>query len=103
VFDDGSKYAGTFFETVKPVFQVLAAVQTAISPDRNKTVQGLLNVVNDKMGLGLAPLVVDGDYGPKTKAMALAVQRKLGGDVVADGWIGQVSLGALQIFMQGAK
>ncbi len=97
---DIQKYAEIAFNLVKPALQVVAAVQTSIDPNRNKTIQNLLNVANEKMGLGLVPLVVDGDYGPKTKEMALAVQRKLGGDVVADGWIGQMSLAALQGFMQ---
>lgn len=99
IYADVQKWAGALFDAVKAPLQVVAAVQTTIDPNRNKTIQNMLNLANDKMSLGLAPLVVDGDYGPKTKAMATAVQRKLGGDVVADGWIGIVSLGALQVFM----
>lgn len=97
------EWAGTLFTSVKPGLQILAAVQTSFDPDRNKTIQNLLNTANDFMKLGLAPLVVDGYYGPKTQEMAKAVQRKLGGDVVADGWIGTISLGALQVFMQQGK
>lgn len=94
------EWAASLFNSVKPGLQIVAAVQTAFDADRNKTIQNLLNTANDFMKLGLSPLIVDGYYGPKTQDMAKAVQRKLGGDVVADGWIGTISLGALQMFMQ---
>ncbi len=98
-FAQAQAWAGSIFDKVKPALQVVAAVQTTIDPNKNKTIQGMLNLANEKMGLGQAPLVVDGIYGPKTKAMALAVQQKLGGDVVADGWVGQITLAALEIYM----
>lgn len=100
IFAQIQSYAQGLFDNVKPALQVVAAVQTSIDPNRNKTIQNLLNTANDVMKLGVAPLAVDGDYGPKTKEMAIAVQRKLGGDIVADGWIGSVSLSALQLYMQ---
>jgi len=92
--------AKRIFDSVDPALQVAAAVSVAVDPDKNKTIQGLLNIANAKMSLGLPNLVVDGVYGAKTREMAAAVQKKLGGDVVVDGWFGMLSLAALEIWMK---
>lgn len=100
-------YASKAFAAVQPALRAVAAIQTIISPDKNKTIQGGLNVAAQALGVTLPPLVVDGDYGPKTREMAMAVQKalveKLGIKLAVDGWWGQLSAAALQIFMQGAK
>lgn len=107
LFGQVQAWAAKLFDKVNPALQVVAAVQTSIDPDKNKTVQNLLNVANTNMKLGLAPLVVDGVYGPKTKEMAAAVQKKLAADlkleVVVDGWAGQLTQFALQTWMQQNK
>lgn len=99
VYDVIAKYGEVFFDGVRSAVQVVAAVQTVYNPDMNRTIQGVLNVVSPMLGLPDPKLELDGFYGPLTKAAALAVQAKLGGDVAADGWIGRLSMAALQTFM----
>lgn len=99
VYNIIAKYGEVFFDGVRSAVQVVAAVQTVYNPDMNRTIQGVLNVVSPMLGLPDPKLALDGFYGPLTKDAAMAVQRKLGGDVVADGWIGRLSMAALQTFM----
>ena len=78
-----------FFPKAAPALQVAAAAMASFDTNVTKWVQGALNVY-------LVPspnLVVDGVYGPKTKAAVELLQAKLG--LTVDGWAGQVTQAAI--------
>ena len=80
---------GQFFPQAKPQLQVAAAAMAAFDTDVTKWLQGSLNAL-----LTPSPnLVVDGVYGPKTKAAVTALQQKLG--LTVDGWAGKVTQAAI--------
>ena len=81
---------GAMFPKVKKELRIAAAVMTAFDPDVTKWVQGSLNVL---MELD-PPLVVDGYYGPLTRAAVQKMQRSLG--LTVDGWAGQLTQSAIQ-------
>ena len=78
-----------FFPKAAPALQVAAAAMASFDTNVTKWVQGALNVY-----LSPSPnLVVDGVYGPKTKAAVELLQAKLG--LTVDGWAGQVTQAAI--------
>lgn len=95
--------ASKIFSAVKPALQAVAVLQTAL-PDKNKAAQAAMNLGKVALGVTLPDLVVDGTYGAKTQEMATAIQKalaaKLGITLASDGWWGQLSIAALQMFMQ---
>lgn len=82
-------YGGQFFPNAKPQFRIAAAAMTAFDPNVTKWLQGALNTLLDPS----PNLVVDGSYGPKTKAAVEQVQQKLG--LTVDGWAGQLTQAAI--------
>ncbi len=85
---------GQFFPAAAPALHIAAGAMAAFDPNVTKWVQGGLNAV-------LTPtpnhLVVDGVYGPRTKAAVETLQKQLGLDV--DGWAGVLTQAALTAAM----
>lgn len=80
---------GQMFPQAKPQLKVAAAAMAAFDPNVTKWLQGSLNVL-----VSPSPnLVVDGIYGPKTKAAVTQLQTDLG--LAVDGWAGQVTQAAI--------
>lgn len=79
------QYGGQFFPNVKPELKIAAAAMTAFDPNVTKWLQGSLNALVEPS----PNLVVDGLYGPKTRAAVEALQAKLG--LAVDGWAGQLT------------
>ncbi len=84
------EYGSKLFPKVSPELQVAAAAMAAFDPNITKWIQGSLNALVDPS----PALVVDGIYGPKTRAAVETVQAKLGLEV--DGWAGQLTQAAIQ-------
>lgn len=79
-----------FFPKVAPELQAAATVMSQFDPSVTKWLQKALNQV-----LQPSPnLVVDGQYGPKTKAAVEQMQAKLG--LKVDGWAGTLTQAAIQ-------
>lgn len=83
------KYGGDFFPNAKPELHIAAAAMTAFDPNVTKWLQGSLNALLDPS----PNLVVDGSYGPKTKAAVERVQKQMG--LTVDGWAGQLTQAAI--------
>ncbi len=83
------KYGGDFFPSAKPELRIAAAAMSAFDPNVTKWLQGALNSMDPSPNL-----VVDGSYGPKTKAAVEAAQKKLG--LTVDGWAGVATQAAIQ-------
>lgn len=82
-------YATKLFPKVAPELRVAAAATSAFDPNVTKWLQGSLNAL-----VSPSPnLVVDGLYGPKTRAAVEALQTKLG--LTVDGWAGQITQTAI--------
>lgn len=88
------QYGGDFFPDAKPQLRIAAAAMTAFDPNVTKWVQKSLNLLLDPS----PNLVVDGSYGPKTKAAVRDLQIKLG--LVPDGWAGQLTQTGIQIAIE---
>ena len=105
IYDEIIATASKIFAAVNPALQAVAVLQTSL-PDKNKAAQAAMNLGKIALGVTLPDLVVDGAYGPKTAEMATALQQALVGKlgssikVPVDGWWGQLSNTALQLFMQ---
>lgn len=85
---------GLLFPAVKPELRIAAVAMTQYDTDLNKWVQAGLNAF-----VTPSPnLVVDGIYGPKTKAAVEALQKQLG--MTVDGWAGNLVQLALMQLMQ---
>lgn len=78
-----------FFPQAAPALHVAAGAVAAFDPNVTKWVQGALN----NLVTPSPNLVVDGIYGPKTKAAVEALQAKLG--LKVDGWAGTVTQAAI--------
>src|SRR5258708_21541827 len=79
------QYGAQFFPKVAPELHIAAAAMTAFDPNVTKWVQGCLNSWN----VPSPNLVVDGHYGPKTKAAVEVFQTAHG--LAVDGWAGQAT------------
>jgi peptidoglycan hydrolase-like protein with peptidoglycan-binding domain len=67
------------FPTLAPELHAAAAALVHAHPDNTAYVQDTLNFINATGYIKLdAPLVVDGSWGPKTKAAVMMLQAKLG-------------------------
>jgi len=83
---------GTLFPKVKAQLRIAAGAMAAFDPNITKWVQGSLNaLLADETGY--VPLVVDGLYGPKTRAAVEQLQAKLG--LTVDGWAGNLTQTAI--------
>lgn len=83
------EYGAQLFPKAKPELHVAAAVMSAFDPAVTKWLQGALNGLLDPS----PGLVVDGLYGPKTRAAVEQLQAKMG--LVVDGWAGQLTQAAI--------
>lgn len=80
---------GALFPSVKPQLRIAAGAMAAFDPDVTKWLQGSLNVL-----ISPSPnLVVDGIYGPLTRAAVVQVQEQLG--LTVDGWAGVLTQAAI--------
>lgn len=78
-----------FFPKASPTIAIVGGVIAAFDPNTAKWLQGALNTL-----LALSPsLVVDGVYGPKTKAAVEQMQTKLG--LTVDGLAGKLTQAAI--------
>lgn len=71
--------------------QLVGGSIAAFNPNYTKLVQGQINVLSPALKLNIPPLVVDGIYGPRTKAGIEAVQEHFG--IVKDGIVGNITQG----------
>ena len=78
------------FPKLAPEMQVVAAASATFDPNVTKWLQTALN----KLLTPSPNLVVDGVYGPRTRAAVEAAQKKLG--ITVDGFAGDVTQGAIQ-------
>ncbi len=79
----------TLFPKAAPALRIAAGAMAAFDPDVTKWLQGSLNVL-------IVPspnLVVDGLYGPKTRAAVEQVQAAYG--LRVDGWAGSITQAAI--------
>lgn len=77
------------FPKAAPALRVAAGAMAAFDPDVTKWLQGSLNVL-------ITPppyLIVDGLYGPKTRAAVEQLQANLG--LRVDGWAGSITQAAI--------
>ena len=79
----------TLFPKAAPALRVAAGAMAAFDPDVTKWIQGSLNVLVEPS----PNLVVDGLYGPKTRAAVETLQMKLG--LRVDGWAGSLTQAAI--------
>ncbi len=78
-----------FFPKANPTIAIVGGLIAAFDPNTTKWLQGALNTL-----LTLNPLlVVDGQYGPKTKAAVEQMQTKLG--LTVDGLAGKLTQAAI--------
>lgn len=80
---------GFLFPKAEPQLRIAAAVMTQFNESATKGVQTALNALLDPS----PKLVVDGLYGPKTKAAVERFQAQMGLDV--DGWAGKMTKAAI--------
>ena len=80
---------GTLFPQAAPALRVAAGAMAAFDPDVTKWLQGSLNSLLDPS----PNLVVDGLYGPKTRAAVEQLQAKYG--LRIDGWAGSLTQAAI--------
>ena len=86
------------FPTLDPVFHAAAAALVHAHPDNTAYVQETLNFINATGYIKLdAPLVVDGSWGPKTKAAVMVLQAKL--HVPATGFFVDAEYSALSVLV----
>lgn len=86
---------GAFFPAVKPELRVAAAVMASFDPSVTKWVQGGLNsLVTPSPGL-----VIDGIYGPRTRAAVESLQAQVG--LTVDGWAGQITQATIAKLLGG--
>jgi peptidoglycan hydrolase-like protein with peptidoglycan-binding domain len=78
------------FPKAAPGLHIVGGVLAAFNPNYAKWLQGALNSTQNLN----PPLVVDGVYGPRTRAAVEQVQAKLG--LRVDGLAGQVTEAAIQ-------
>lgn len=82
-------YGSQLFPKAKAQLHIAAAAMTAFDPNVTKWIQGACNSL-----LEPSPnLVVDGAYGPLTRAAVEKLQQKLG--LTVDGWAGQLTQAAI--------
>lgn len=74
-----------FFPKANPTIAIVGGLVAAFDPNTTKWLQGSLNTL---LALN-PPLVVDGQYGPKTKAAVEQMQAKLG--LTVDGLAGKLT------------
>lgn len=79
----------TLFPKAAPALRVAAGAMAAFDPDVTKWLQGSLNALVDPS----PNLVVDGLYGPKTRAAVEQLQAKYG--LRIDGWAGSLTQAAI--------
>ncbi len=79
----------TLFPKAAPALRIAAGAMAAFDPDVTKWLQGSLNVLVDPS----PNLVVDGLYGPKTRAAVELLQAKHG--LRIDGWAGSLTQAAI--------
>ena len=79
----------TLFPKAAPALRIAAGAMAAFDPDVTKWLQGSLNALLDPS----PGLVVDGLYGPKTRAAVEQLQTKFG--LRVDGWAGSLTQAAI--------
>lgn len=79
-----------FFPKANPTIAIVGGLIAAFDPNTTKWLQGGINTLGKSWGWTDPPLVVDGRYGPLTKAAVEKVQIKLGLKEV-DGLAGKVT------------
>ena len=88
----------TMFPTLSPELHAAAAALVNAHPDNTAYVQETMNFINSTGYIALpAPLVVDGSWGPKTKAAVEMLQAKLG--VPATGFLVDAEYAALSVIV----
>ncbi len=80
-----------FFPKANPTIAIVGGLIAAFDPNTTKWLQGALNTL---LALN-PPLVVDGQYGPKTKTAVEQMQVKLG--LVVDGLAGKLTQAAIDM------
>lgn len=81
-----------FFPKANPAIAIVGGLIAAFDPNTAKWLQGSLNILLAGTA-GYVPLVVDGQYGPKTKAAVEQMQAKLG--LTVDGLAGKLTQAAI--------
>lgn len=84
-----SQIGESLFPKVAPALRIAAGAMAAFDPDVTKWLQGSLNSLLDPS----PNLVVDGLYGPKTRAAVEQLQAKFG--LRIDGWAGALTQAAI--------
>jgi len=79
----------TLFPKAAPALRIAAGAMAAFDPDVTKWLQGSLNSLLDPS----PNLIVDGLYGPKTRAAVEQLQTKFG--LRVDGWAGSLTQAAI--------
>ena len=86
-----TQLGSSLFPKAAPQFHAAAALVASYNPDYTKWLQNSLNAL-----VSPSPnLVVDGHYGPKTRAAVEALQTELG--LKIDGWAGDATSAAIQL------
>ncbi|SRR6266576_2423274 len=80
---------GALFPSAKPELHVVGGAIAAFDPNVTKWLQGSLNA----LVVPSPKLVVDGQYGPRTRAAVQAFQKQAG--LVVDGLAGQLTQAAV--------
>jgi peptidoglycan hydrolase-like protein with peptidoglycan-binding domain len=81
-----------FFPKANPTIAIVGGLIAAFDPNTTKWLQGSLNTLLAGTA-GYVPLVVDGQYGPKTRAVVEQIQTKLG--LTVDGLAGKLTQAAI--------
>ena len=88
----------SMFPKLDPALHAVAAALTHAHPDNTAYVQETMNFINSTGYIALpAPLVVDGSWGPKTKAAVEMLQAKLG--VPTSGFLVDAEYAALSVIV----
>ena len=87
----------SFFPKVAPELHVAAVVTAAFDPNITKWVQGSIN----QLVTPSPNLLVDGVYGPRTRAAVEVLQAQLG--LTVDGWAGQITQGVIGKLLGATK
>lgn len=89
------KEGAAFFPKAAPALHLAAAVMATFDPTMTKWVQRALN----RLVTPSPNLVIDGKYGPRTKAAVEALQAGIG--LTVDGWAGQITQSAIAKVLGG--
>ena len=93
-----TELGSTLFPKLSPTLHAAAAALVVSHPDNTSWVQSAINILGASGYVTLvAPLAVDGIYGPKTKAAVELVQEKLG--LPTTGFVADIEYNAISALL----